>query len=414
MGLREELAGTARGIGIMDAHEHLIGETQRVAADVDALTLLSLYCYVDLVSAGYQPHPEHRLTDRNCLLNTAIPLEERWRRVEPHLENIRHGSYYRPVRRALRDLYGVEDLNAGTWREVTEKMRAANTPGLYHRILRERCGIDLCLVQNGRVAGQSPPELFRAVYDATPNFCHFYDPARAVREMAEGSDRPIEALEDYLAILTRRLDAAHAAGAVGCKVHATPYLPPDPSQARRDFAALLAGAPPTAALRSAVLHHVFNASERLGWVVAVHTGVWFDYRTMDPRHVLDMVIRHPGVMFDIYHLGFPSVRDCIFIAKNYRNAWLNLCWAYTVSETATRAALDEILDLVPVNKVIGFGGDEAWAVENTYGHAMIAVETLADFLAGRVERGRLDPDAARHLLALWLRENPKRLYPLGD
>ena len=50
-----------------------------------------------------------------------------------------------PTRRALRttvrDLWGLEDVNDATIGEIAARVQADNTPGLYRRVLQERCGI---------------------------------------------------------------------------------------------------------------------------------------------------------------------------------------------------------------------------------------------------------------------------------
>lgn len=40
----------------------------------------------------------------------------------------------------------------------------------------------------------------------------------------------------------------------------------------------------------------------------------------------------------------------------YPHVNLNLCWSHCVSEQMTKNMINEWLDLIPVNKIIGFGG----------------------------------------------------------
>jgi hypothetical protein len=78
----------------------------------------------------------------------------------------------------------------------------------------------------------------------------------------------------------------------------------------------------------------------------------------------------------------------------------------------TEHALNEWLDVVPVSKIIGFGGDFIWNPENTWGHLQMCRESLARVFASRIRRGLIDPDGALEILRAWMYENPKRIYGL--
>ena len=137
-----------------------------------------------------------------------------------------------------------------------------------------------------------------------------------------------------------------------------------------------------------------------------------DFRTFDPRTVIEVVIEYPETRFDLFHLGFPFARQFIFIAKQYPNVTLNLCWCVLLSESITRQSINEILDTVPVNKVIAFGGDYYMDVENVYGHLHMAREVLAEALSERIARGRIDLEDAKNVIKLWFYDNPANIYRL--
>ena len=68
-------------------------------------------------------------------------------------------------------------------------------------------------------------------------------------------------------------------------------------------------------------------------------------------------VQRQDVRFDLFHLGMPMIRDAILIGKTCPNIVLNLTCCPIISQVQTYRALDEILDLVPVNKIVAFGGD---------------------------------------------------------
>jgi hypothetical protein len=407
---RQDLIDFMQGLDVIDCHEHLCPEHVRLEREVDVLTLVSLYAFVDMLSAGFPTQGKETGIARNYALDTSVPLEQRWKDIWPYLERIKFGSYYRPTAIALRDIYGINELNQATWREATDRIRANNTKGLYTRILHDRCRIRTCLVQNSRIKDQDPPQLFTPLYSNT-NIVQFNSLDFTEYLKKEYAFERMD-LDAYLAGLEKDLTKNHDDGAIGFKIGATRFGRPELDAARKDFQAVLSGEPASAVLKGTVLDFVLKKAAEWDWPIAVHCGIWGDYRTVDPKNIIDIVTAYPDVRFDLYHLGMPFVRDCIFIAKNFANAYLNLCWCYAISQEITRRAINEILDTVPVNKVFGFGADYIYAVENVYGHLVMARETIAEALAERIARGRLDHDGAKAICRLWLHDNPAAFYRL--
>lgn len=408
--IKERLIGYIQGLETVDSHEHLRPERERVGRNVDVLTLVSLYAYCDMMSAGLPLEDGAGLWNKNICLDEIIPIEERWERVWPYLRNIKYGSYYRATAIALRDIYGIDDLNEGTYLEATERIKALNKPGLYNQILRDRCGIKTCIVQNAMTEGQDPEDLFTPLLSDTasvqlPN-------THIITQLSGMYGVSIEDFDTYLECLGRYMEDHRAWGAAGFKIAAWPFVEPDMAAAREAFKVVAGGGAPEKVLESTALDFVLRKAGEMDWPVAVHCGVWNDYRTVDPKNAIDIVMRYPQTRFDLYHLGMPNARECMFIAKNFANAYLNLCWCYVVSQEISRRCIYEILDTVPVNKVFGFGGDYIWEVENVYGHMVMARETLAEAFSERIERGLLGVEDAEHILKLWLHDNPVGFYGL--
>ena len=106
------------------------------------------------------------------------------------------------------------------------------------------------------------------------------------------------------------------------------------------------------------------------------------------------------------------VRDAVLIGKNFPNVSLNLTWCSVISQQLTYRMLAEIIDMVPDNKIIAFGGDYRCCVQKVYGHLVMAREVIAAALADRIETGDFDKEYALHLAKLWFHDNPKRIYHL--
>jgi predicted TIM-barrel fold metal-dependent hydrolase len=204
---------------------------------------------------------------------------------------------------------------------------------------------------------------------------------------------------------------------VGLKTRANPYGKPERQAALDAFESLRDGKvrqlPPVNPLRDYITDRTIDFAARHELVIAVHTGYWGDFRELDPLHMIPLLQRHPRARFDIYHLGYPWVRQALMLGKGFPNVWLNLCWTHIISQRFARDGLEEALDLVPVNKLLAFGGDYHTPVEKVYGHLVMAREDVAYVLAKRIERGLMTEERALEIARMWFWDNPKELYHLN-
>ena len=122
---------------------------------------------------------------------------------------------------------------------------------------------------------------------------------------------------------------------------------------------------------------------------------------------------YPGVKFDVYHMGMPYARQAAFLGKNYRNVYLNLCWSPIVSEEMFSNAISEWIDLVPVNKIFGFGGDFIYLPENIYTHLKLTKKLLSDIFAKKIYKGQISYEDTIFIIKRWMYHNPKEVYGLN-
>lgn len=393
---------------VIDAHEHLPPEHVRTSQPVDALTLFSHYTRTDLITAGMRPE------DYDALHNPNLPLDYRWNLLKPHLDNIRHGSYARPAFIAAKEFYGFDDINDDTYRPLSEEMQRHNTPGIYQRILRDKCRIRHALTQAGRTDYEGDlliPLMPMDTYAAAHTWNHITARAHELGERVGN-------LDDYVLICEKGLAKWKAQGAVGIKMAARPYGTPNRGDAMAAFESLRRGAqaqlPDMNPLRDYLVEQMLRLAAEQDLVVAVHAGMWGDFRELSSRHMIPLIARNPRTRFDLYHMGMPEVRPTGVMGKNFPNVWLNLCWSHIISPAMARAALDEYIDLVPVNKIIAFGGDYGKPVEKVYGHLVMARENIAAVLGRRVEAGLMTEQQALAVARKWFFANPMELYRLAQ
>lgn len=404
--VEESLYRAIEEFEVVDAHEHLPPEKVRLEQKVDVFTLFSHYTRVDLLASGMPQEYWDKIHD------PAIPIERRWEMFAPYLSNIRYGSYARPAFIAANEFYGFDDINERSYKALSERISAGNTAGIYHRILREKCGIRVALTQANRtdydldlLVPLMPLDTYAAVRSK-----------KSIDQHAVKLSEKVMTLDDYLELVRKGLRKWMDEGVVGIKTASKPYGTSERSRAAALFDKLMRSEekelPEMSPLYSFLMEEMLDIAAELGLVVAVHTGMWGDFRVLDPQHMIPILSRHPKTRFDIYHMGIPYVRETAIIGKNFPNVWLNLCWCHVISPRIACLAMDELIDLVPANKIIGFGGDYNVPVEKVYGHLVMAREDIARVLGRRVEEGLLTENEAIEMAKRWFYDNPKALYQL--
>ena len=236
-----------------------------------------------------------------------------------------------------------------------------------------------------------------------------------VAPYVEQSGRQIRSLEDLTDIAESFLREDLRKGAVGFKIAVDDIHEPDAAKAAEELKEdLKPGHKPCVmpALRDYLFHKGFDVAAKAGVPVAVHTGYWGDFRTLDPKLMLNFVGSREDVRFDMFHLGAPMLRDAMVIGKNHPNVTLNLCWLPLISQVQLERSIDELIDMVPVNKITAFGGDYYCCVQKVWGALVMARECVASSLARRVDAGDFDQPYALYLAKLWFHDNPARIYKL--
>jgi uncharacterized protein len=393
----QDLLEYSHSLEIVDAHEHFIGESVHLKRYLSFYDFFASYLQWDLYSAGMP---------KDLIWN--YPKDEAeaiawFARIEPYWHHVKHGSYARPIRLALEHFYGITDLNAETMVALGRTMNANNQPGRFDTVFDE--------AKIKFIINQSPDHPFddpRFVY-GKPIEYHTQESIGALLAANPGFQ-----LEDLIATLEDGIAAAVRLGARSAKVFSVFLMQaPNREGAAEVLEHLRRGEPVDfAPLQTYLYDKTIEACGKHNIVATVHTGVWTDLNKQTPMLIFPVIERHPDVTFDVYHMGMPFVRECAFLGKSYLNAHLNLCWSHAVSESMALHALDEWLDLVPVNKISGFGGDLITVPEHVWGQLQVAKENIARALAHRIARDRLDLEDAKRIMKLWLFENPARLYKL--
>ncbi|MHC4914429.1 MAG: amidohydrolase family protein [Planctomycetota bacterium] len=425
-GLAAELLKEIEKIPVVDCHEHLPTEAERVSRKIDFSELFRHYTRADLEVAGLALNDAE--WEKHELYDASKPVMSRWELFKPYFQAIRHGSYAYPAMCYIRDVLGFEDLTDDTVEAVSAKLQEGNVPGVYKRVMRELSGIEAAIqCKEGVIEGDQ--DFF--VYLCRDRVCTNYDLADSsmagrIADLEREMDRSIHTLADMADALGAYVAEQKRRGAVGLKIGAAYHRKIEfddvpAADAERVFVRARAGVTPgldpaeRKLLEDYLVRREVEACIDQGINVVIHTGYQAglrnDIRNARATHLWSLLRSYPGARFDLFHGSFPYTGDFTILGKYFPNVTLNMCWMHIMSPAGSRRALDEWLDAVPISKIFAFGGDYM-VVEKVYGHLQLARADVAEVLAGKVTRGRMTESQALDAAGLLFCENPKRWYRL--
>ena len=409
--IEQSLIAEMEKLPLIDSHEHLPSEQEATSQQADIFT--RIYCHYSItnaISAGMAD-------DRDMLKDTSIPLETRWKHFRPFRKAIEDTGYARAGQITARELYGIDQINDDTYIELSERLQAANKPGLYDSVLKDKCKIERLLNigswRDGR-DGYAVP-----VYRGFMALCN--QGANALRSLYEGwRELNKGELTNAMEWLTFWCANIEDEGYAGLKFSASlPVECVDNATAEGLFRKMRESTitdREASVLGTWLMHKAIENAPGHRFVVAVHCGIIWNgkgnFGHLNPMNIVPLLRRYPDTAFDLYHGGIPWVREMAVIGNQYPNAHLDLVWCHQISPYMTEQMLNEWIDLVPANKIIGFGGDNPHGPEKTYGVMRMTFENIARALATRVARGQMTETRAVQTCRDWLYENPKRIYGL--
>lgn len=418
----QRLREAVERLEVVSTHEHILPERERVAQPADFFTLAGHYAINDVISAGLAPAAASAKD---------LSPAERWRAFEPYWKHARFTGYGQALRIAIRDIYGVAEISAATLEKINAAIAALNKPGLYRRVLRERARIRYSVLDDYWNAAPVEPD--PEFFVLARKFDRFILAGSRddVQQLEKLTGISITSLEGLKRAMQRSFEQSLAAGMVTVKttiaynrdLHFREV--PEPA-AEAAFDRLMRGEArlpegfrgrverPLRDLEDHMFHHLIRLAEAHRVPVQIHTGLLAGnggfIANTNPTLLTNLFFLYPKVSFDLFHISYPYQSELAVLAKLFPNVYADFCWAHIISPTVARRTLHEFLETVPVNKILGFGGDYRYP-ELSYAHLKIARRNIAQVLAEKVEEGFCDETEAVEIARLLLDENPARLFP---
>lgn len=417
------------GIRIIDTHEHLPQEPERLEEDVDVLaTFFTHYASSDLRSAGMSEE------DLLFIRDASIPIDERWSVFEPWWERIRNTGYAQAIEIASRDLYDVDGITSETYQQLSQRMKERNEKGLYNWVLKERSGIDMSILDTGVI------DVEKTLFAPVRRFRDFIlvKDRTSLETLGRQVGKSIHTLEDLVSAIRSEFDRL-AGRIVGVKI-ALAYIRPiffektSFSEAEEAFNKIykvrrfrrvelkpkgMKLVPDSFSfeelqpMQDYLVHKVIEEAEKRKLPIQIHTGLHEGNENIisnsNPVQLVNLFMEYSNARFDIFHGSWPYCGELGSLAKNFPNVFIDMCWMHIISPSRSRSALSDWLDEVPASKILGFGGDYIF-VEGVYGHSVLARDNISKVLAEKVDDGVYKLDQAKKIASWLLRENPARLF----
>jgi predicted TIM-barrel fold metal-dependent hydrolase len=422
--LRHRLSAIIDRIAIVNTHEHIIAESDRLAAPRDPFLLVGHYLINDLIAAGMPAD------DAAKLANVDASLEDRWKLFEPWWQRCQFTGYAEAFRIALRDLYGAETVSLHGLDIARQQMQGLQL-GFYKHVLQQRAHIAYSVLDdywNGEPKSPDPD-----LFTLARKFDWFVAPRsrKDLERMGEVTGISVNSLSALKQALEKRIEQNLAVGMVTIKStiayqRSLDFRVTSETDAARDFAKVAATKEastgtmldaterPFRALEDHMFHHLLAVAEDRGLPIQVHTGMQAGNNNHPPNTRASLLTpcirRYPRLRFDLFHIGFPWSGDVLALAKMFPNVWVDFCWAWILGPTLAKRTLREMLDAIPYSKILGFGGDYRY-VELSYGHSRIARNGVVQVLAEMIEDGICTEEAAVEIAQAILTDNPARLFP---
>jgi glucuronate isomerase len=425
---------------VLDVHTHLCGPKLAARGLHDVL----LYHMVvsDLYAAGCPSGA--RLTQFPQWPDRA----EAHRRLEealPYLPLIRNTSGWWGVRMILRDLYDWhEPITTDNWRRLDDLIRERAEDGAWARSVLRRVNIRrTCAEYCRRGEGEGDDvlqyslewgmfmrtqwgEFDTALYDLERTWGR---PPEAPLAIGGGtrpeSDRVIRTLEDVHAAMAHYVASIPydqvISTATGVSTDIDYRLPSDDEMAaalqrrslagpaERDIYAAYIGEALLAGLEKRGAEIVFQFS--LGAEpLPFETASRVSQKTLG--QLGEMIGRHPGLRFQCFLGSRHANQTLCTLCRELPNFSLAGYWWHNFFPETIRQVIGERLDMLPLNKQVGFFSD-AYVAEWSYAKAILVRKQLAQALAARVALGQYSREEALGMAREILFETPQRLLGMS-
>lgn len=423
-------------VPVLDVHTHLCG-AQLAARGLHDVLLYHMIVS-DLYSAGC---PSGARLTQFPNWPTTQEAHQRMQEALPYLRYIQNTSGWWGVRIILHDLYDWnEPITPDNWRRLDDLVRERANDAAWARSMLKRGNIRrTCAEYCRRGKGEGDDvlqyslewgmfmrsqwgEFDTAVYDLERTWGHPPEaPVTIGGSSRPPTDRTIKTLDDVHTAIRHYVDSIPydqvISTATGVSTDIDYRLPSDQEMAHalkrraqagpaeRDIYAAYIGEAFLTALEKRADAIVFQFS--LGAEpLPFETASRISQKTL--AQLAEIVARHPRLRFQCFVSSRHANQTLSTMCRELPNFSLAGFWWHNFFPGAIRHVMTERLDMVPVNKQVGFFSD-AYSAEWCYAKIVIVRKQMARVLAEKVAQGQYSFDEAINVAREILFETPQSL-----
>ncbi len=431
-------------VPIIDCHEHQVLTADAADPRFPELSygfptepisfLLRGYFLDDLLSAGAS------IDDVNTLKEVGMSTEKKWPIFEMFWNRTKYTTYAFEIKETLSRMTGTRELNLKTLNMLGRKIsKIEDLDAFFNNLNIKALLVDPWWwgpkdIENFIDGKMKIPKSFKMVIPLP--FFHFHPGESTnlrvrnfswVQQVAGIINRHVTSLEEFLDVVQEIIRLMKDHGAVGIKdqsayFRSLNYKLESNEKAERLFNMCLddpnnsLGWPESKALDDYLFHQYMRFASEFDLPVQIHTGhmagQWNRVEKANVSLLTNVIELHREVKFDLFHGNWPYMGDILFIAKNFPNAYLNLCWVHAMDPLYSVDLLSHALYTVPHSKILGFGGDYHYP-EQVPAHLTLCRRNIAEALSRFIEKGWFSKKDALEISSDWLYNNPNRLFKLG-
>ncbi|MGO8705811.1 MAG: hypothetical protein ACLQVA_18565 [Candidatus Brocadiia bacterium] len=431
-----DLEGELAEVPALDIHTHLT--CGKLAARGLHDVLLYHMLVTDLYSAGC---PSGARLTQYPGWPTREEAHSRIREALPYLDRIRNTSLFWALRTILRDLYDWnEPITDKNWQALDGLIRERADDRAWSRTMIRRAGVQKLTTELSRRGDGCDDDLFhysmewafftrtqRGEYDTALyelERCWGQKPGTPIPHAAgrrPASERTIRTLDDVRAAMAHFVKELAASRVLSIATHISTdiaFRRVTDGEMESALARRAKAGPEERDLYASCIHELF-----LEQLTSLADPIVFQFSfaaepmpfetasLVPQRAIADLaavVARHPKVKFLCFLASRHANQSLCTLCRELPNLSLAGYWWHNFFPDIMRQVLAERLDLLPLNKQIGFFTD-AYSLEWTYGKAFVIRKVMARVLADRIESGQYTRRDALDIAREILFETPQSL-----
>ena len=389
---------------IVDVYERLVPESRRVNQRVDLLAWLVASAGAELQSLGLGSDEIQLLRDVD-----GSP-DQRWALLNRYWPFLRTTNGGRMVLRVVWEFFGVENVDAKSWKDISAQMWRNTETGFYGSMLREWANVPYVLVDGPIEAAMKPTCVQVKGFDRLMRLNCLPEIEAWAQSLGRREVLTVELLDTLIA---QSVERSVQQGAIAFKLGLLPEVSlPSEEEVAWAFGRVSRcenpNSPVDPALQTYIGHCLFRAFEKAQLPVQVHLS-----GSLGVDRLEELAHRYPKVRLVAGYMGSVHAYALAMLARSLPNVSLALVEVWRFAPLLARQTLRDWIHCVPSRKIVALGGGMA-VVENIAIQAKILREELASLFAEMVAAGELDENDALMVVERLLYRNALEDYGLPE